>query len=372
MKRIFISAGDYSADIHAQELVKALKSIEPDLHLIAVGGEKLKSVVNEFLANLVKMDISGFSKPILKLPQLLFLLYRKIFPALAQGRVDAVILVDYYDFNIRIAKKAKKLGIPLFYFISPQIWATRKTRIEDLKKTVSRMLVIFPFEEELYKRHGVPVTFVGHPFIESVSSKISKNNFKTIIQNGPLRLGLMPGSRRRELLHHFPPMMVCVKELKKKFQKLECFLFAVDWIEDDYYLKFMKNEPIEIVREKNYEKRSQLHFCLTASGTATLENALLGIPMVVLYQTSWITYLIVKSIATVSFISMPNILSGRKIIPELIQNQANPETLFRAADGLLSNPDLLEKMHQELIELKELLGPPGAYSRAAKIIYDSI
>lgn len=370
--KILISAGDYSADLHAQSLAKELKSLQPDLHLLALGGGKLQTVSNEFIANLVEMDISGFSKPLLKLPQLLSLLYGKIFPKLASGSVDAVILVDYYDFNIQIARKAKKHGIPVFYFISPQVWASRESRIQELKKTVSRMLVIFPFEEELYQSHGVPVTYIGHPFLETLPAPNHKKDFQSILQNGTIHLGLMPGSRKRELEHHLPAMLTCAHELKKKFPKLECSLFAADWIADEVYAKFMDIKSVQFVRENNFEKRSQLTLSLTASGTATLENALLGIPMVVVYHTSWITYRIAMALVKVNMMSMPNILSGKMILPELLQSQLTPEDLLRQATYLIEHPPQLEKMREELIELRKMLGDPGAYARAAKIIMSEL
>ncbi|MBI2118173.1 MAG: lipid-A-disaccharide synthase [Elusimicrobia bacterium] len=370
MSRILISTGDYSADLHGQFLIQELQKCDPALFVMALGGIKLKSVSNLFLKDLVELDVSGFSQPLKQFFNLKNILQKIVFPQIDKNKIDAVILIDYYGFNIHVAEKATKENIPVFYFVSPQVWASRKWRIQKLKKNVTKMLVIFPFEEELYKKNNVPVEFVGHPLIE-----LLPQNLETLKTDGKIRLGLLPGSREREIVRHIPLLIEAYKKLKSKIPQIEGTLFEVDSIPNQIYETLIQKagkeglQDLKRVRETDYKIRSSLTLALTASGTATLENALLGIPMVVLYQTSILTYWIAKKIIQVPFISMPNILMKKMVVPELIQNCANPEAIVQAAENLLANPKILAATRKELIQLRLSLGPPGAYKRAAQIIY---
>ncbi|OGR83722.1 MAG: lipid-A-disaccharide synthase [Elusimicrobia bacterium RIFCSPLOWO2_01_FULL_54_10] len=364
--KLLISAGDYSADLHGESLVRALKKKNPDLSVTALGGVRLKSVADTFLKDMVEMDVSGFSQPVKQFFKLKDILTDTVFPILEKKQVDAVVLIDYYGFNIHIAKKAKKEGIPVFYFVSPQVWASRKWRIQRLKESVTKMLVIFPFEKELYEQYGVPVEFVGHPVMDAIATLGEATAPKN--PNGKIRLGLMPGSRVREISRHVPIMLRCFEDLQKKFGNLEAVLFAVDALPDSLYQKYLKDSPVKLVRNAGYNDRLNLTLCLTASGTATLENALLGIPMIVIYQASWLTYLVARMLIQVPYVSMANILSGREVVPELIQHRANPDEIVRAASRYLADPALLERTRSELIKLRKVLGKPGAYDRAAASI----
>lgn len=376
MTRILISTGDHSADIHGEALVKAMRLIQPSLHVTALGGSRLKSTADQFLRDMVELDVSGFSQPIKQFFTLKNILQKQVFPILTSHQVDAVVLIDYYGFNIHIAEKAKQEKIPVFYFISPQVWASRISRIKKLKTFVTKMLVIFPFEETLYQRYGVPVEFVGHPLIDAIAQLEPSHSLPA------LHLGLMPGSRPRELVRHIPLLIQSYLKLKKKFQNLDASLFEVDFVPEKDYESLIQQccqkqdqpavDAIRRIRQPDYKNRLGITLCLTASGTATLENALLGIPMVVVYQTSPLTYWIARKIIQVPHISMPNILAGKEIIPELIQNQATPETVSETASRYFSSPDLLAEMKSNLAELKERLGPPGAYRRAARAILGNL
>ncbi len=366
MKRILISAGDYSADLHGESLVLALRKTEPDLQVTALGGNRLKGVADSFLRDMVGLDISGFSKPLKQFFNLKNILQQTIYPILEKHEVDAVILIDYYGFNIHIAQKAKKENVPVFYFVSPQVWASRPGRIKNLKAAVSKMLVIFPFEEELYKKAGVPVQFVGHPILDAID-KLEKEGLRHT-SNGKIRLGIMPGSRIKEVSRHLPIMLKGFEILKKKFGNIEGVLFTVDAIDDSLYQKYIQGHDLTLVREGGMKERMNLTFCLTASGTATLENALMGIPMVVIYRMSLLTYLIAKNIIRVPYITMANILSGKEVVPELVQYAASPENIAMKASRYLEDPQLLERTREELIKLKIALGSPGAYERAAAAI----
>lgn len=379
MRRILISAGDYSADIHGEQLIREMRQMDTALHVTALGGVKLKKVADDFLKDMVDLDVSGFSQPIKQFFNLKRILQKTIFPKLNPQTLDAVVLIDYYGFNIHIAAKARQNNVPVFYFVSPQVWASRRWRVQRLKKNVTKMLVIFPFEETLYRESGVPVEFVGHPLMEDV---VGAPEWKNTL-NGPgsrVRLGLMPGSRLRELTRHIPTMLQSCSLLKERFPNLEVKLFAVEAIAEETYRDLIRSaqkdipNPVEpeIVYSPDYALRTELTLCLTASGTATLENALLGIPMVVIYQTSWLTYWIARQLIQVPFISMANILSGKKVVPELIQADADPGKIAGLIGDYCARPELLESMHRELIELRRKLGPPGAYKRAAVSILERL
>ncbi len=377
MSRVLISAGDYSADIHGESLIREMRKMDPTLHVTALGGVKLKKVADEFLKDMVDLDVSGFSQPFKQFFNLKNILQKIIFSRLTPQNIDAVILIDYYGFNVHIAARAKKNNVPVFYFVSPQVWASRRWRIQRLKKFVTKMLVIFPFEENIYKEAGVPVEFVGHPLMETISEAPEWKNLESAGAKAKIRIGLMPGSRLRELTRHIPIMLRTCAHLKQKFPNLGASLFAVEAISDQVYTELIRSSspPQEgpgvvpnIVRESEYRFRTDLTLCLTASGTATLENALLGVPMVVIYQTSWLTYWVAKQLIQVPYISMANILLGKQVVPELIQNGADPKKIADLIGGYFMNPDLLESMHRELIELRRKLGPPGAYMRTAQSI----
>lgn len=372
MSRILISTGDYSADLHGEALARELRKLDPSLQIFALGGIKLKSVADQFLQDMVKLDVSGLTQPIRQFFHLKNILQQIVFPKLDPAALDAVILIDYYGFNIHVAKKAKERNIPVFYFVSPQVWASRQWRIAKLRKNVTKMLVIFPFEEELYKKHGVPANFVGHPLMDRLPQTTNGSHPKMDAEKGEIHLGLMPGSRHRELVNHIPLMLGCFRELKKKFPKLKGTMFAVESITDEVYRSMVPPGEVEIVRDLDYKKRRGLTLSLTASGTATLENAILGIPMVVTYRASWLTFVVAKRLLRVPFISMPNILAGRAIVPELIQHHADIVSMTQTAYDLLSHPNRLEKMQNELIQLKKQLGQPGAYGRAAEAIFESL
>lgn len=366
MKNILISAGDYSADIHGESLVRALRKRQPDLSVMALGGVRLKSVADHFLKDMVEMEVSGFSQPFKQFFKLKDILLKTVYPILEKREVDAVVLIDYYGFNIHVAQKAKKAGIPVFYFVSPQVWASRRWRIRRLKESVTKMLVIFPFEKELYQSRGVPVEFVGHPIMDTIE-KLGVVAEKTN-PNRRVRLGLMPGSRVKEISRHLPLMLESFEVLKRKFGNIEGLLFAVDAAPDSLYRKYLKWSSVKLIRERDYKERLGLALCLTASGTATLENALLGIPMVVIYKASWLTYLIARLLIQVHYVSMANILCGKEVVPELIQHRARPDEIVRAASRYLSDASLLERTRGELIKLRQVLGKAGAYERAAAFI----
>jgi len=353
-----IVAGDPSGDIHAASLIAALKRQRPDARVAAVGGERCRAVADEFIEDLASRGVTGFWEP---LTQLGFL--RRLSARLAQllrdRRPDAVVCVDYYGFNRRVLALAKRASVPAFYFISPQVWASRPARIQVLKRHVRRMLVIFPFEERLYRDAGVPVSFVGHPLLDSLPEPALPS-----AADGPI-VGLLPGSRRSELRRHLPICYDAFRQLRARRPSLRGVLFAASQADDVYG---SVPEGVTLVRDREYQSRTTLDAAICSSGTATLENALLGIPMVVIYKLSWVTYLIARAIVTVKQIAMANVLAGRVIVPELIQHHATAARVAAEVAAILDDPARAARMRADLLALRDTLGEHGATDRAAQVI----
>lgn len=359
-KTILVVAGDPSGDLHGSHLIRALKAADKSLFVAAVGGPLMREAADEFLEDLSSRGVTGFWEPVLKIGFLVRLALR-LKKFMVEHRAAALICIDYYGFNRRVLALAKTAGVPAYYYISPQVWASRSGRIKMLKRLVRRMFVIFPFEETLYRDNGVPCTFVGHPLLDLLPEPSAAA--KTL--EAPLNVGLLPGSRASEVRRHLPVMLEAFRRLRRHFPDSRAEIFASPSLPDAAYAQASK-DGVELVRETDYRRRSRIDLALCSSGTATLENALLGIPMVVIYKLSWPTYAIARAIIKVPHIAMANLLAGRKLVPELIQRQATGVKAAEAAVALLEDPRRYAALREELLSLRKRLGGPGAASRAAK------
>ncbi|MBI4375443.1 MAG: lipid-A-disaccharide synthase [Elusimicrobia bacterium] len=353
MNTLLIVAGDPSGDLHGAALIRAFKGQVPELRVAAVGGDRMRREADEFLEDLASRGITGFWEPLLQLPRLIGLGMR-IKRFLAAKRPLAVICVDYYGFNRRVLSLAREQRVPAYYFISPQVWASRPGRVRTLKRLIRRMFVIFPFEERLYQEAGVPVTFVGHPLLELLPE--AKEPGPLTI---PLELGLLPGSRASEIRRHLPIFLKAVRLLRRNFPNCRATIFAAPHLPDSAY-PGARIAGAELVRESDYLRRRELHAAFCSSGTATLENALLGIPMAVVYRLSWLSYWIARSIIQVPHIAMCNILAGKRLAPELVQSEATPEKLAEAVVSLLESPSRYVALRQELMGLRQALRRPDS------------
>jgi len=373
MTRVFIVAGDPSGDLLASRLIQSMKKFTPDLLVTGVGGNNLQQVCNKFLENIVQQHALGFFISPQKIIFFRKILNKVIQPELVREKYDAVITVDFYGFNSCVAKLAKKLGHKVFYYASPQFWASRPGRADRLRKSVDLFLCLFPFEADFYKQRNLPAIFVGHPILD---------NLPQISLDAPEArqekfVGLLPGSRPDEIKRHLPIMIKACALIKKSEPKCRFILFTVPHIEKQLYENFLpknatENLGIELVEDKDFKWRTQLDLAITASGMETFENALLGIPMVVMYKTSVLNYWIVKSLINISFIGMPNLLSGRQIVPELIQRNATPEKIANHIIHWLKNPAERNELRKELLSLRRQFGESGASDRAARTILEKV
>lgn len=357
---VLIIAGDPSGDQHGARLAAALKAKRPGLRVAAIGGPALEKEADEFLRDLASLGIVGFVEPLKRLPMLLGLLDR-LSAFMARRRPRAVVCIDYYGFNRRVLGLARRHGISSWYYISPQVWATRPGRLKTLKRLVDRMLLIFPFERKIYHEARVPYTFVGHPLLDSLPEP------RPASPGATPRVGLLPGSRKSEVSRHLPVFLDALGRLRERFPGLKASCFAAPSLSDSCYAAATA-AGVELVREQDYRHRSRLDLALTSSGTATLENALLGLPMVVVYKLSWPTYAIARALIRVPCIAMANLLAGRKLVPELIQRDATGPKIAAAALELLEDPKRLAELRRCLAGLREQLGGPGASERAAEAI----
>lgn len=353
-----VVAGDPSGDLHASNLIKALKRAEPGARVAAVGGPLCRAVADEFIEDLASRGVTGFWEPALKLGFLLKLAERlKTF--LSERRPAALICVDYYGFNRRILPYAKAAGVPAAYFVSPQVWASRPGRVKVLKKLVDKMLVIFPFEETLYRAAGVPAEFVGHPLLDLIPEPAPRAASSGLV-------GILPGSRSSEIKRHLPVFFDAFRALRARRPSLRGLLFAAANQDDAAYGELP--EGVCLMREQDYARRGALDLALCSSGTATLENALLGVPMVVIYKLSWPTYAIARALVNVKHIAMANLLAGKTVVPELIQRDATAARVAAEAAALLDDPARAAAVRAELLAVRRSLGEPGAAGRAAAAV----
>ncbi|MDR1784247.1 MAG: hypothetical protein LBQ99_00645 [Endomicrobium sp.] len=356
--KIFVSAGDLSGDIHASNLVKEIKKINPLYYISAVGGVNLKLVSDKFLDNIVSINAFGF----FPIKQFLYLkkVLRKLEDHFIGEHPGKIILVDYYGFNIFVARLAKKLRIPVYYYISPQVWASRSGRIKELAKTVKKMLVILPFEEKLYKDNNVDAIFVGNPLIDSVPERQSfpKQSFGSF---NPPTIGLFPGSRKNVIKRHIPLILKTAKILKFKLDAKFIMFSASE------EFTFQLPEYIELCKSGDFERRRSIDFAICPSGTVSLENTLMGVPMVVIYKLSYFNYFFIRAVIKVKYITLVNILSDKNIVPEFVQTNAKPKKIVSSVLEQLEFENYTHKV-KELNTFRKMLGTPGVNRRVAEII----
>ncbi len=356
-KHILMVAGDPSGDQHGAALARELKKRDPTLKISALGGTHLREAADQFLFPLVGLGGFGFWEPLLKLSKL-WKAWRQVKISLREDPPQVVVPIDYYGFNIHVARLAKAQGIPVVYYISPQVWASRPRRLQELAKVLNKMLVIFPFEEMLYRQAGVPVSFVGHPLLDRVPSPTGPN--------GTISIGLLPGSRQSVAARHLPILIQTAQRLRQQLPHAQFILFRPSEIPESFYQPFVASAPwLRITFDPQYEQRKKLSLAITVSGTASLENTLLGVPMIVMYKLSALTFAIARRIVRLPYVAMPNILAGKTVVPELLQTDATPDKLAAAAKSLLDDPASIRHMRDDLLAQRARLGAPGAVQRAA-------
>ena len=370
-KHILILAGEASGDLHGAHLVAAIRRRGIEANCFGIGGDRMALEGVELLRHTNEMAIMGFLEIARHLPFIRTVL-REIETALDTRRPDLVVLIDYPGFNLRVAKKAKTRGIPVLYYIAPQVWAWGASRMEKIVERVTRMAVILPFEEPLFQRFGMDAQFVGHPLLDRVEVRRSKTAFfreHNLEANRPL-IGLLPGSRRQEIARLFPAMLEAVGKMRAQGMDVQAVVGAAREIPPEMLEEVMRKVGVKAKRieDATYEVMAHSDLLWATSGTATLEAAILGTPMLILYRASFLSYLIGRMVVKIPYIGLPNIVAGRKIVPELIQREVRAERIAAQAVEILSDAGERRAMQEGLAEVRAKLGEKGASDRVAEMV----
>ncbi len=365
---VWISAAETSADLHGAKLIRALSARNPGIKCFGVGGPDMRSTNFTAVHHSEELSIMGLTEVLASLPRIVRI-FRSIKKQLKTHRPDCVILLDAPDFHFRVARMASKLDIPVFYYISPQIWAWRKGRARFIKKYVSKMLCIFPFEKEFFANNGVDVEFVGHPLLEELNREALNQ-----IHPDPDRIGIMPGSRSKEISALLPAFAAAAGRIAEHKPGIRFQLILASEAHRPLIESLrLRGLDLEIIPfSKRYSTIKGCGFVLTASGTATLECALLGTPAIVAYRVSRLSYLIARMVVDVPYISMSNIIFRQEIFPEFIQSRASGELLAEQAVSWLQNPEALSKIREKLRSIQDRLGHTQASATCARIILQEL
>jgi len=388
--KLAIVAGEASGDLHASEVVRELKLLDPALQTFGIGGDLLAGEGMHILHHAREMGIVGLFNVMRHLG-----MFRRILDemtdTIAREKPDAVMLVDYPDFNLRLAKRCKAMGLRVIYYISPQVWAWRRGRVKQIGRVVDRMLVIFPFEEDFYRQHNVPVTYVGHPLIDEMTKPLtrrfappsprgesSRNREPSPSGEGGrrpdegLRIALLPGSRRHEVRTLLPPMLDALSILENE-REVDAFIIQAPTISSAELLGVMQKARgfVRIVPHDRGEALAGADVALSSSGTATLECAIAGVPVIVMYRLSSPTHWLAQRLVKLRHFSLVNIVAGKSVVPELLQEDVNGERIAREVRKLLE-PAESARVRGELAAVTEKLGRPGASRRAAEAIMSTV
>jgi len=370
-KKILLVAGEVSGDLHGSHLVDAIHRIDPEVCFLGVGGEGLNRSGMKLLYSAHSLSVVGVTEVFIKLRSILKAL-RGLKKSLEQERPDLIILIDFPDFNFRLAKIAHRRGIPILYYISPQVWAWRPKRIRLIARWVKKMVVLFPFEVPLYEAAGVDVECVGHPLIDIVKPTFSKEVAFQKFGLDPKRrtVGLLPGSRIHEVERLLPPLLASAHLLQKEIPDLQFILPLAPGLPETILSSYIENisVPVKVVKGFNYDVMNLSDLLITASGTATLEGAILGKPMIIIYRVSFLSYWIGRALIQVDHIGLVNLVAEKEIAPELIQQDVHPQRIAEEALRILRDPILSRKMTDSMGEVCQKLGEPGAAQRTARIV----
>ena len=369
-KRIFIIAGEASGDLHGSNLVKSIKELAKEVEFTGIGGERMKQAGVRLIAHCSDMAVVGFTE-VLKKAAYIIKIRAKVKDIFEKQTPDLLILIDYPEFNLHIAKYAKNIGIPVMYYISPQVWAWRTGRVKKIKKRVDKMVVILPFEEKFYKKWDIDAVYVGHPIMDEIPKHIDidKTKRELKLESAFPIITLLPGSRMHEITNTLPVMVKAAYMLKNEFKGIRANLVLANSIDKKEIEKYIQHfDFIKIFPNRNiYECLAISDLAFVTSGTATLETAIIGTPMIVVYKGSTLSFWIAKALVNVKYVSLVNLIAEEKVVPEILQEELTPQNLTKEALKILNLEELRLKMKQKLYLVKEKLGKEGASKRAAEV-----
>jgi lipid-A-disaccharide synthase len=367
-----ISCGEPSGDLYAGALAVEIRRRQPDAAIFGLGGQRLMAGGGELLADYRGLSVTGLVEAIRVLPKSLSTLNRLVDAARTE-KPNALVLIDFPDFNFRLAAAIRKLGVPIIYYISPQLWAWRQSRMQVMKRLVDRVLVIFPFEEQIYRDAGVPVQFVGHPLVDLARAQEPKDAFLREIGLDPDRpiVALLPGSRPNEVERLLPIIRDAVSKIAAQLPRAQFVLARAPSLDNRLFSSTTWSgvRPVQVLARTD-DVLAIANVAITASGTATVQAALHGRPMVVVYRLSPLTYRLGRRFLLVEHVAMVNLIAGRRIVPELIQDDCTPENIAAETLSLLTNHERAEEARRGLAEVCAKLGGPGASGRAADVVLE--
>ncbi len=369
-----IVAGEASGDLHGANLVKAMRRLQPDLDFCGIGGDELAAAGVDVLFDAHRLAVVGLVEVLAHLRDIIAarrILKKKI----KKDRPCLLILIDFPGFNLRMARTAKKYGIPVFYYISPQVWAWHSSRVKTIARRVDRMCVILPFEEKFYNDRGVEAHYVGHPLLDSVKVEMTREDFCNRHKIDPehMIVGLLPGSRKKEISALLPTFLEAAKRMQKKYQKHIVFLVSLapsiteDELQANGLDAYRQAVDIRVVSRNRYDMMAACDAVVAASGTVTLELAILSVPMVVVYKISPLTYYLAKLLVKIAHFSLVNLIAEAPVVPELLQDQGNPGSIEVELAFLLFDEHTRQKMQDGLALVRQRLGGPGASDKAAAL-----
>lgn len=369
-------AGEASGDLHAANLVKEIKSLDANVRFLGMGGKSLAKEGVELLYDAAKLSVVGLAEVFSHLKDI-----RKartlLISALKDWQPDLLILIDFPDFNLSLARKAKKLSIPVFYYISPQVWAWRSGRIKTIAKLVDKMVVILPFEKQFYKLHHMEVDFFGHPLVDHVKTRVSAEAFRQQhgIKKEQTLIGILPGSRKKEISSILPLFLQAAREIYKRHPEATFVIpMAPSLSIEEFKCPELERHdlPIEIIPDDRYSLMAACDLVMAASGTVTLELAILNVPMIVAYQISSLTYFLGRKLIKVKYASLVNLVADKEVVEELIQKDFTLGKIKKAIERIWPGTKIHTEMKKQLQNVSDMLGKPGASRRTAEQVMQLI
>ncbi len=370
MPRILIVTGEASGDLHGANLARALRARDPGVSLAGIGGSAMEAAGVELVRDVGRFDVIGMIGPLVIAAGIRrFLAMRRLFRA---EPWDAVVFIDNPGLNLRYAYFARRAGLRVFYYIAPQIWAWRPGRIHWIKQRVDHVLVVLPFEKTIYDNAGIRCTFVGHPLLDAVAAEYEVKELRRRFGLSPEKrvVALLPGSRTREVESLLPILLDAAEKLVRTCPGTQFILAQAPTIPDNLLQSVLRRStvPVTVVKGEASEVMGSADLVLVASGTATLQAAVIGVPMILLYRTTALTYWLARYLIRVRWIGLVNLVAGRTVVPELIQDDATGQRLYEEALDILDHTSVYDEMKQNLAKVRAALGQPGASARVAEVV----